>query len=105
MGDPRTSDLSSWLFEIVGSFLVAAGIGGATMFAKSKAKIDGRLDCLEEGHSAQATQLEVLKTCQENTRDWLKDIKESTEKTNEKIDVLMEAALNRLPGGKRRTDA
>ena len=103
MCDPKNLDISNWALEVLSGLLVAAGVGGATMATKTKAKIDGRLNDLEQGHSDQVTQLAELKLCQENTREHLGHIREATQGTNDRLDLLMAAMANRMPEGKRRT--
>ena len=85
--------------------LAATVIGSVVGGVKSLlGKRDARISQLEEGHQNQVTQLAVLQTCQENTREHLEHIREATRDTNEKLDLLVKSALDRVPGGKRRTD-
>lgn len=72
--------------------VVGAIVGGVRTMLGAR---DARLTTLEHGHHDQTTELAVLKTCQENTRDQLAQIRETTRDTNEKIDLLVKAALHR----------
>lgn len=67
-------------------------------------KRDERITALEAGHHDQTTQIAIIKTCQENTKEHLEQIRETTRDTNEKLDMVLTSLANRQPGGKRRTD-
>ena len=85
--------------------LAATVVGSVVGGVKSLlGKRDERITQLEQGHYDQVTQLAVLQACQENTKEHLEHIREATRDTNEKLDLLVKSALDRMPGGKRRTD-
>lgn len=102
MSDSPHMNTSDWLglgglaATIVGS--VVGGVKGML------GKRDERITALETGHHDQATQLAVLRTCQENTKVHLEQIRETTRDTNEKLDMVLASLANRQLGGKRRTD-
>lgn len=83
------------------SAVVGSVVGGVKSMLNKR---DERLTALETGHHDQTTQLAVLKTCQENTREHLEQIREATQGTSDKLDLVLANLANRMPGGKRRTD-
>lgn len=102
MSEPPHLNTGDWLG--IGG-LAATVVGSVVGGVKSMlGKRDERLTALENGHSEQSTQLAVLKTCQENTREHLEHIRESTRDNNDKLDLLVASLVNRLPGGRRKTD-
>ena len=87
----------SWAREIItGVTLVLMGWLYKNHDARRKA-VDVRLDALEKCQASQQTDLAVVKSCQENTREILNRL-------DQKIDTLIQASLDRIPGGKRKTD-
>ena len=87
--------LGDWVMEILGGLLVAAGVGGMTMFGNAKTKIDARLTRLEEWHHDKILHLERLQTCQENTAERLDSIETVTRDTNMKLDNLIQVMLKK----------
>lgn len=109
MSEPQHLNTGDWLgigglaATVIGS--VVGGVKG--MLGKRDERItalENGHKSLENGHHDQTTQLAELRVCQQNTSEHLKLIRESAKDTNAKLDVLIEASLNRMPGGKRRTD-
>ena len=102
MSDPQHMSNGDWLgIGGLAATVVGAVVGGVKGML---GKRDERITTLETGHHDQTTQLAELRVCQRNTSEHLGLIRDSVKETNAKLDVLIKAALNRQPGGKRRTD-
>jgi septal ring factor EnvC (AmiA/AmiB activator) len=109
--DPSVAGLGDWVRELVtGALVVILGWLFTSVNARRKA-VDMRLAALEKGHSDQATILAVVQSCQENTRETLEKLEDASVRFDAKLDVLnenitrtLQASLDHMPGGKRRTD-
>jgi hypothetical protein len=101
MNDPKL-DAGDWV-GLGGLALAVIGsvVGGVKSMFGAR---DTRITNIENGHHEQVTQLAVLQTCQENTRQHLEHIRDSTRDTNDKLDLLLNTMANRVPGGQRSTD-
>lgn len=103
MAEPPIS-LGEWVAVAVSSAL--AGMGGAmAWFSHSRREVmarmekidgpDGRMADYESGHAQHATDIAVVKTCQEHTADRLEEINTITRDTNMKLDKLIEKLLQK----------
>lgn len=94
-------DAGEWV-GIIG--LIGGGIGAlAALFRSNNGKIHGRIDGVEvemkewdKLHADHATQLAVVKVCQENTRDRLEKIDETTRDSNQNLKDLSETVTKVL---------
>lgn len=101
VADLKSLDVGEWV-GILG--LVSAAIGtAAAWFRSSQNKVHVRIDFVEaemkewsKVNAAQDVQLERVKTCQENTRITLDDLKDTTKDTNEKVSKLSETVTQVL---------
>lgn len=87
-------DPGEWI-GVAGLVVVVGGgvVGGIRAITK---KIHDRIDSVEGDmkewdklHAAHTTELAVVKTCQENTRVTLDEIKETAAKVNDKLDKVL----------------
>ena len=96
--------IGDWIRELVtGALVVVMGWLFTIHNARRKA-VDVRLDTLEKGHNDQAVTIERITVCQENTKDTLERLEGTMKQLNENITRTLQASLDRMPGGKRRTD-
>lgn len=101
-------DVGDWI-GIVG--VIGGGVGTLlAWFRSSQKKIHDRIDHVEGDmkdwdklHADHATQLAVVKTCQENTRANLETIQETTRDTNANLKDLAETVTQVLLAIKAKT--
>lgn len=87
MASPDKLDFADW-FSIIATAMIS-GIGAAmAWFSSSKREMQKRMTAVEGTMQEHATNLAVLKTCQENTESRLNEISETTRDTNQNLKEL-----------------
>ena len=98
------SGVFDWIRELFTGALVVVMGWLFTLHSARKKAVDVRLDNLEKGQGEHRTTLAVVEACQENTRDTLDRLESAIGVLNDNVTRTLQASLDRMPGGKRRTD-
>lgn len=88
MSDPKL-DFADW-FAVIAAAIIT-GIGGAmAWFNGTKKVILARVDTMEEVVNAHVTQLAVIQANQFHITNRLEEIRQMTQATSQKLDMLMD---------------